>query len=140
MLKLNVGCEIQINKAPAWKRVLFNTMFSIKSSFVNSGVCTLPVVDSLAFKAVQQRLGGRVRLVVSGGAPLANHVEHFLKVTLCCPVSQVQIFRHLLGAVSVGAPHPWTSSLCAARVPSVIIPRLSAASKAVLRCSFYNGR
>lgn len=86
--RIYTGVSDKVKHSPAWKRVLFNTLFSIKTAFVNAGVCNLPIVDALAFKAVQQRLGGRVRLVVSGGAPLANHVEHFLKVTLCCPVSQ----------------------------------------------------
>lgn len=41
------------------------------------------------FSKVKARLGGRVRILVSGGAPLAPHVEEFLKVAFCCPVVQV---------------------------------------------------
>lgn len=37
---------------------------------------------------VKQRLGGHVRLILSGAAPLAPHVEDFLKVTMCAPVVQ----------------------------------------------------
>lgn len=62
----------------------------IKEVALKFGLVKLPVVDNLAFAAVKARLGGRVRLVVSGGAPLANHVEHFLKVTMCAPVTQVR--------------------------------------------------
>lgn len=40
-------------------------------------------------KQVKQRLGGNVKLIVSGGAPLAPHVEEFLKVAMCAPVVQV---------------------------------------------------
>lgn len=29
-----------------------------------------------------------MKLIVTGGAPLARHVEDFLKVTMCCPVVQ----------------------------------------------------
>ena len=47
-----------------------------------------PFFDRLVFSKVKERLGGRVRLIVSGGAPLATHVEDFLKVTMCCPVVQ----------------------------------------------------
>lgn len=29
-----------------------------------------------------------MKLIVTGGAPLAGHVEEFLKVAFCCPVVQ----------------------------------------------------
>ena len=48
-----------------------------------------PLFDKLVFSKVKTRLGGRVKLILTGGAPLARHVEDFLKVTMCCPVVQV---------------------------------------------------
>ena len=47
------------------------------------------VSDMLVFEKIKQRLGGRVRIIVSGGAPLAPAIEEFLKVTMCAPVVQV---------------------------------------------------
>jgi hypothetical protein len=38
---------------------------------------------------VKSRLGGQVRIIISGGAPLAAHVEEFLRVAMCAPVAQV---------------------------------------------------
>lgn len=52
-----------------------------------------PLFDKIVFKKVKQRLGGNVKLLVSGGAPLAPHVEDFLKVAMCAPVVQVRV-RH----------------------------------------------
>lgn len=49
-----------------------------------------PLLDALLFKTFKQAFGGRVRFIVSGGAPLATHVEQFLTVTLCAPVFQVR--------------------------------------------------
>ena len=40
-----------------------------------------PFFDKLVFSKIRERLGGRVRMIVSGGAPLAPHVEEFLRVT-----------------------------------------------------------
>jgi len=37
---------------------------------------------------VKARLGGRVRLIISGGAPLSSEVEEFLRVTSCAFVCQ----------------------------------------------------
>lgn len=54
-----------------------------------------PLLDKLLFKTFKQAFGGRVRFIVSGGAPLASHVEDFLAVTLCAPVFQAGL-SHLL--------------------------------------------
>ena len=48
-----------------------------------------PIIDRTVLKTVKAAFGGRVRFVVSGGAPLGPSVEAFLNITLCCPVLQV---------------------------------------------------
>lgn len=53
--------------------------------------------DLLVFNQVKQRLGGRVRVIVSGGAPLSPAIEEFLRVAMCCPV--VQVSAHEVGGV-----------------------------------------
>lgn len=40
-----------------------------------------PLFDKVVFSKLAARLGGRVRMILSGGAPLAPHTEEFLKVT-----------------------------------------------------------
>eukprot|EP01025_Chloroclados_australasicus_P041652 TRINITY_DN4426_c0_g1_i1.p1 TRINITY_DN4426_c0_g1~~TRINITY_DN4426_c0_g1_i1.p1 ORF type:complete len:662 (-),score=87.70 TRINITY_DN4426_c0_g1_i1:314-2299(-) len=42
--------------------------------------------DTLVFGKIKERLGGRVRAILSGGAPLAPHVEEFLKVCMCANI------------------------------------------------------
>jgi hypothetical protein len=80
---------LQVNKAGPLKRAVFHGAITLKSLVMRVGVRRLPIVDGVAFGAVRSRLGGRVKLVISGGAPLASHMEHFLRVTMGCPVAQV---------------------------------------------------
>merc|ERR1712224_10145 len=47
-----------------------------------------PLMDKIIFSKIKARLGGNVRIMISGGAPLAPHVEKFLRVAMCCPVIQ----------------------------------------------------
>ncbi|KAL0371909.1 UNVERIFIED_CONTAM: Long chain acyl-CoA synthetase 4 [Sesamum calycinum] len=47
-----------------------------------------PICDKLVFNLVKQGLGGNVRLILSGAAPLASHVEEYLRVVTCSYVLQ----------------------------------------------------
>ena len=64
-------------RRPSRKR--YTSCFAVQAS---------PLADRIVFNKVKQRLGGKVELIVSGGAPLAPHVEEFLKVAMCAPVAQ----------------------------------------------------
>ena len=63
-----------------------------------------PFFDKLVFSKIKLRLGGRVKLIVTGGAPLARHVEDFLKVTMCCPVVQGYGLTETCGASFIAVP------------------------------------
>jgi len=47
-----------------------------------------PFLDRHVFANVVKTLGGKVRFAISGSAPLAPHVEEFMRVTLPCIFAQ----------------------------------------------------
>jgi acyl-CoA synthetase (AMP-forming)/AMP-acid ligase II len=49
-----------------------------------------PFSDFVVFNNIKQKLGGRVRLILSGAAPLSPAVQEFLAVAMCAPVLQVR--------------------------------------------------
>jgi hypothetical protein len=58
-----------------------------------------PFFDRVVFSKVAARLGGKVKAIVNGGAPLAEHAEEFLRAAMCCPVVQVcmiMVCNHVL--------------------------------------------
>ncbi|KAL0482101.1 long-chain acyl-CoA synthetase [Acrasis kona] len=57
-----------------------------KQSIVNN--TTTPIWDRLVFNKVKESTGGRLRGVLSGGAPLSSTVQDFLRVVLGCPIVQ----------------------------------------------------
>ena len=106
-LSMRYECAcMQVKSSSSVVRAIFSACFKIKEMCLRFGIVSVPIVDSLAFSKVKARLGGRVRLVVSGGAPLANHVEKFLKVTMCAPVTQVRRHRSILLR---SCSNPWCS-------------------------------
>merc|ERR1739848_878561 len=62
------------------------------------------VMAKLIFNKVKARLGGNVRLMISGGAPLAPHVEKFLRVAMCCAVVQGYGLTETCAASFVAVP------------------------------------
>lgn len=65
-----------------------------------------PLADAIVFAKVKARLGGRVRLVASGSAPLAGHVEEFLKTVMCAPVAQGYGLTETCGSSFIALPEP----------------------------------
>lgn len=60
-------------------------MESKLSSLRSNGSCTHGFYDKLVFSQVQEGFGGRIRLMITGSAPIKNDTYEMMKVFLCCP-------------------------------------------------------
>uniref|UniRef100_A0A1B6E8J8 long-chain-fatty-acid--CoA ligase n=1 Tax=Clastoptera arizonana TaxID=38151 RepID=A0A1B6E8J8_9HEMI len=81
------GVNEKISRASPFKRALFNFAFNYKRNWMKRGFST-PLIDKLVFAQTRQLLGGRVRLILSGGAPLSPDTHELIKVCLCEKVIQ----------------------------------------------------
>ncbi|XP_058225634.1 long chain acyl-CoA synthetase 4-like isoform X1 [Rhododendron vialii] len=73
------------------KNALFNLAYSYKLRNMNKGYKhaeAAPIFDKIVFSKVKEGLGGNVRVILSGAAPLATYVETFLRVVSCAHVLQ----------------------------------------------------
>lgn len=73
---------------------------SLKGKLVNSAVetklenlrtqgkLTHVIYDQLVFKKMKAILGGEVRLMITGSAPLNKDVADMLKICMCCPLAE----------------------------------------------------
>ncbi|CAN1254391.1 Long chain acyl-CoA synthetase 4 [Linum perenne] len=85
------GLTQKISAGGLVKKTLFNYAYSYKLSNLKGGSKTdeaSPLSDKFVFSKVKQGLGGNVRLILSGAAPLASHVESYLRVVTCAHVLQ----------------------------------------------------
>src|SRR5437762_2153603 len=69
----------QVSRGPAVRRVLFNQALRIARADVrrNRKSITHRVADRIVFRAIRERLGGRLRFFISGGAALEREVAEF---------------------------------------------------------------
>ncbi|XP_026401374.1 long chain acyl-CoA synthetase 4-like [Papaver somniferum] len=89
--RIYLGLTEKIASGGFLKHKLFDIAYSLKLSSMMKGNKheeAAPICDKIVFSKVKQRLGGNVRLILSGAAPLAAHVESFLRVVTCAHVVQ----------------------------------------------------
>jgi long-chain acyl-CoA synthetase len=68
---------------------LARTALASKLSYLKSGSgLTHSIYDRLVFKAPREILGGRVRCMITGSAPIAGNVLDFLKVCFSCDICE----------------------------------------------------
>ncbi|KAI4977044.1 long chain acyl-CoA synthetase 4-like [Hordeum vulgare subsp. vulgare] len=85
------GLTTKISAGGILKKTLFNLGYKMKLDSMKKGIKhekASPFFDKLIFSKVKERLGGKIRIIVSGGAPLAVAVEEFLRVVTCAHVVQ----------------------------------------------------
>lgn len=86
----NIVCFVQIQselEQSFLKRVIFNLALRAKESDLKKNILRRNTIwDILIFRKVQQNLGGNLRLMVVGSAPLAENVLTFARCTLGCLV------------------------------------------------------
>ncbi|KAI3707108.1 hypothetical protein L6452_25333 [Arctium lappa] len=85
------GLQQKISSGSYFKHKMFDLAYSYKLHHMKGGSKHTEaslLSDRLVFSKVKQGLGGRVRIILSGAAPLAPHVESFLKVVACSHVLQ----------------------------------------------------
>lgn len=76
-------------EAPGVKGALARKAVAAKMANLEAGKGnTHPFWDRLIFNKVRQALGGRVRFIVSGSAPLGKDVMQFLRIALCCDMRE----------------------------------------------------
>lgn len=77
----------QFNAATGCKASLIQNGVNTKlANYRANGIYTHGCWDSVVFKKVKALVGGRVRLMLTGSAPISAEVLDFLKVCFCCPI------------------------------------------------------
>ncbi|KAJ0818287.1 putative long-chain-fatty-acid--CoA ligase [Helianthus annuus] len=85
------GLVEKISSSGFLKQTLFNVAYSYKLRNMSRGYKheeAAPRFDKIIFNKVKEGLGGKLRLILSGAAPLSASVETFLRVVTCAHVLQ----------------------------------------------------
>lgn len=97
----------KIKKAGWLPSALFHWAMRHKRHYLDKGFPqhkASPLFDSLVFSKIKAALGGRCRVIISGGAPLSPHVEQFLQVAMCALVCQGYGLTETMAGACVSLP------------------------------------
>lgn len=76
-----------IRKLTGTKKSLAEKAIATKlENLHRTGTVTHSLYDKLVFKKTKKALGGRVRYMLTGSAPISAEVLDFLKIAVCCPI------------------------------------------------------
>ncbi|WOG90539.1 hypothetical protein DCAR_0209783 [Daucus carota subsp. sativus] len=124
--KIYSGLVEKISSGGLIKKSLFNIAYSYKLENMRRGYkhgAAAPIFDKIVFSKVKEGLGGNMRLILSGAAPLSTAVETFLRVVTCADV--LQGYVAMIG--TVGPPLP-SIDVCLESVPDMGYDALAAAT------------
>uniref|UniRef100_A0A8C6U7M8 long-chain-fatty-acid--CoA ligase n=1 Tax=Neogobius melanostomus TaxID=47308 RepID=A0A8C6U7M8_9GOBI len=98
----------KVEEMSYFQRTLFTLAFNYKLEQLGKGNST-PLCDRLVFKKVRSLLGGRTRVLLSGGAPLSAATQRFMNVCFCCPVGQGYGLTETCGAGTISEPWDYST-------------------------------
>uniref|UniRef100_A0A3Q3K0F1 long-chain-fatty-acid--CoA ligase n=1 Tax=Monopterus albus TaxID=43700 RepID=A0A3Q3K0F1_MONAL len=90
----------KVEEMSKFQKTLFVLAYNYKMEQVSKGYNT-PLCDRLVFKRVRALLGGNIRVLLSGGAPLSTATQRFMNICLCCPVGQGYGLTETCGAGTI---------------------------------------
>ncbi|XP_075717535.1 fatty acid CoA ligase Acsl3 [Rhinoderma darwinii] len=79
---------------------LFSLAYNYKMKQISRGYST-PLCDRIVFWKVRKLLGGKMRVLLSGGAPLSAATQRFMNICFCCPVGQGYGLTETCGAGTI---------------------------------------
>ncbi|KAI9103146.1 hypothetical protein DFS34DRAFT_607642 [Phlyctochytrium arcticum] len=69
------------------KKTMFNLAYEVKKQTLRNGIITKTSFwDKLVFGKLQARIGGRVRMMLTGAAPISPDVIEFVRIVMGCQV------------------------------------------------------
>ncbi|KAK5645740.1 hypothetical protein RI129_004204 [Pyrocoelia pectoralis] len=85
--RISKGIQEKVSKGSSITKALFKFSYDYKTMWTRRGYST-PLVDKIVFGKIRQMLGGRIRLVISGGAPLSPDTHEQINNCLCINIIQ----------------------------------------------------
>jgi len=107
----------KLENAGSITQKIFQWAYDTKLKRLGTGVSS-PLLDKLVFNKFKDQVGGRLRYIVSGGAPISVETHQFLRVCFGIPVCQGYGLTETCGVMTLMAVDDFGNDETGATVPS----------------------
>ncbi|CAH1183333.1 unnamed protein product [Phaedon cochleariae] len=83
--RISKSVQEKVTASSSFKRMIFNFGCGYKQHWTSRGFST-PIIDRVIFGPVKKIVGGRLRIITSGGAPLSADTQKLVKTCLCTDI------------------------------------------------------
>ncbi|XP_007939744.1 long-chain-fatty-acid--CoA ligase 5 [Orycteropus afer afer] len=102
--------KVQNEAKTPLKKFLLNLAIACKFNEVKKGIIRKDSIwDKLIFAKIQESLGGKVRIMVTGAAPISSPILTFLRAAMGCPVFEAYGQTECTAGCTFTSPGDWTS-------------------------------
>lgn len=77
------GILAKVNNSNFVVRNMFWSAMAAKSMLTSTGVPGSAILDSVVFSKVKDATGGRLRICMNGGGPIAKDTQRFISMAIC---------------------------------------------------------
>ena len=81
------GIVAKVNAGSPVVRGLFWSALALKERLMASGLPGSGILDAVVFKKIKEATGGRLKLCMNGGGPVAKDTQKFLSMAICPMIS-----------------------------------------------------
>jgi len=120
MDKIRKAVSDKVNGGSKMVQWMFGTAYSAKENAFANGSST-PIWDMLVFNKIKNMLGGELRVMLSGGAPLSADTQKFMNVCFGIPVAQGYGLTETCGATTICNPMDKSYGRVGGPIPSMEI-------------------
>lgn len=101
------GIIAKVNAGSPVVRNLFWGALWAKNSLMSSGLPGSGILDAIVFKKIKEATGGRLKLCMNGGGPIAKETQRFISMAICPMISGYGLTEtSAMGCLQ--NPHEWT--------------------------------
>lgn len=104
MDRISKGITDKVSRSGEFAAAFFKWAYTYKQTWMRRGYDT-PLLNKIMFSKAGQLLGGRVRLMISGGAPLSPDTHTQVRICLCCDVIVGYGLTETTSCATVMCPH-----------------------------------